>query len=86
MGTGIWEYLWLLAHVTATEPDGQGGHVGIVANGQPIATIRIARELQCSRERILANLEKLEAGQYILRSGAPGRAYRYRIISCEAEI
>jgi len=79
MATSIWEYLWLRAHITAEESDGNGGSVGIVANGEPIPTIRIAGKLQCSRETTLANLDRLEGGNYITRSGAPGQAYRYRV-------
>jgi hypothetical protein len=30
MGSCIWEYLWLVAHVTAAAPDGNGHSVGIV--------------------------------------------------------
>lgn len=81
MGSSIWEYLWLLTHVTAMQlpPDGNGLAIGIVDHGNPIPTSRIAADLQRSREATLANLERLEAGNYIQRSGAAGHAYRYRV-------
>jgi hypothetical protein len=84
IGAGIWEYLWLLVHVTAREPDGSGGSVGVVDDGKPVPTLRIAAELQRSREATLVNLGKLEAGNYILRTGAPGHAYRYRVLAAHA--
>jgi DNA-binding MarR family transcriptional regulator len=40
---------------------------------------QIAADLRRSREAALANLERLEAGNYIERTAAPGHAYRYRI-------
>jgi hypothetical protein len=79
MGSSIWEYLWLRAHVTAEHLDGNGKPVGVVDAGQPIPTSRIAAELRRSREATLANLEKLEAGSYIERSAAAGHAYNYRV-------
>ena len=79
MGSSIWEYLWLRAHVTAEGPDGQGETVGIVDHGNPVPTRRIAAALQRSREATLANLEKLEAGNYIKRSAEVGQAYSYRV-------
>ena len=30
----MWEYLWLIAHVTAAGPDGNGHSLGIVRPGQ----------------------------------------------------
>ena len=79
IGAGIYEYLWLLVHVTGREPDGSGGSVGVVDDGKPVTTLRIATELQRSREAALVNLGKLEAGNYILRWGSPGHAYTYRV-------
>lgn len=79
MGSSVWEYLWLLMHVTAEERDGNGAFAGIVAEGRPVPTSEIANDLRRSREATLANLEKLEAGAFILRSGAPGHAYRYKV-------
>ena len=84
IGTGIWELLWLLAHITSREPDGNGGSLGIVDDGKPVPTCRIAAELRRSREATLVNLGKLEAGNYILRTGAPGHAYRYRVLAARA--
>jgi hypothetical protein len=80
LGAGVWEYLWLLAHVTAQVADGNGGWEGLVEGGRPVPTLRIARELRRSRETTLVNLGKLEAGNYINRSAAPGHAYSYRVI------
>ena len=79
IGSAIWEYLWLRVHVTACEPNANGGSAGIVEHGNPVPTSRIASALQRSREAALANLEKLEAGGYIQRSGRAGHAYRYRV-------
>lgn len=79
MGSSIWEYLWLLAHVTSEGPDSNGRPAGIVEHGEPVPTSRIAEDLGCSREATLANLEKLEAGDYIERSAAAGHAYSYRV-------
>jgi hypothetical protein len=76
MGSSVWEYLWLRTHVTTTEP---AGSVGIVDGGRPVPTGRIAADLRRSREATLANLEKLEAGNYIERSAAVGHAYSYRV-------
>jgi len=78
MGSSVWEYLWLRAHVT-TERECNGKTVGIVDDGRPIPTSRIAAELRRSRESTLANLEKLEAGNYLERSAAAGHAYNYRV-------
>ena len=79
MGSSIWEYLWLRAHVTAEDGTCIGKSVGIVNHGQPVPTSRIAADLKRSREATLANLEKLEAGNYIERSAAAGHAYDYRV-------
>ena len=79
MGSSIWEYLWLLAHVTAPEPSEDETSVGIVDHGNPVPTFRIAADLKRSREATLANLERLEAGNYIKRSAAAGHAYDYRV-------
>ena len=79
MGSSVWEYLWLVAHVTAEDPDSNGKSVGIVEYGNPVPTSRIAADLQRSREATLANLERLEAGRYIKRSAAVGHAYDYRV-------
>ncbi len=74
MGSSIWEYLWLLAHVTAENPDGSGKSLGIVNLGDPVPTNRIAADLDRSRDATLTNLEKLEAGNYIERAAAAGHA------------
>jgi hypothetical protein len=79
MGSSIWEYLWLRAHVT-TERERNGQPVGIVNEGRPVPTSRIAADLNRSREATLANLERLEAGNYIERSAATGHAYDYRVL------
>jgi hypothetical protein len=79
MGSSVWEYLWLIAHVTAAAPDGNGHSVGIVEYGEPVPTNRIAAGLKRSREATLANLEKVEDGNYISRSAAAGHAYDYRV-------
>ena len=79
MGSSIWEYLWLRAHVTSEDPDGNGKSVGVVNQGKPVPTSRIAADLRRSREAALANLDRLEAGNYLERVGAPGHAYRYRV-------
>jgi DNA-binding MarR family transcriptional regulator len=79
LGTSVWEYLWLRAHATGTgDPDDEPADVD---HGRPIPTNRIASELGRSREAVLSNLDKLEAGNYILRSGAPGHAYRFRVFT-----
>ena len=79
MGSSIWEYLWLVAHVTTVNPGGDGKPVGIVEHGNRVPTNRIAEDLRRSREATLANLEKLEAGNYIERSAPAGHAYTYRV-------
>jgi hypothetical protein len=79
MGSSIWEYLWLLAHVTAEDPDGNGKSRGIVEHGNPVPTKRIAADLGRSRDATLTNLERLEAGNYIERSAAVGHAYGYKV-------
>lgn len=86
MGSSIWEYLWLLAHVTADEPGENETCVGIVDYGNPIPTSRIASDLKRSREATLVNLERLEAGNYINRSAAAGHAYSYQIYILPAEL
>jgi len=48
---------------------GNEGAVGIVSHGKPVPTRRIAADLKRSREAALANVEILEAGYYIWRSG-----------------
>ncbi len=78
MGSSIWEYLWLRAHVT-TERRCNGKSVGIVDDGRPVATNRIAADLKRSREATLANMERLAAGDYIERSADAGHAYKYRV-------
>jgi len=79
IGSSIWEYLWLRAHVSTWEPDGNGELIGVVEHGKAIPTNRIAADLQRSREATLANLEKLESGGYIARAAAVGHAYNYRV-------
>src|SRR5713226_5648360 len=79
MGSSIWEYLWLLAHVTTEDPGGNGKSLGIVDHGNPVPTNRIAADLKRSRDATLTNLVRLEAGNYIERSAAVGHAYRYRV-------
>ena len=74
-GSSIWEYLWLLAHVTGSN----GKFLGIVEHGYPVPTNRIACDLGRSRDATLTNLERLEAGNYIERSAAVGHAYDYRV-------
>ena len=68
-----------MAHVTAQDSDGTGKSTGIVEHGRPVPTSRIAEDLRRSREATLANLEKLEAGNYIQRSAPAGHAYTYRL-------
>jgi hypothetical protein len=53
--------------------------VGIVDDGRPVPTSRIATDLRRSREATLANMEKLAAGNYIERSADAGHAYNYRV-------
>ena len=79
MGSSIWEYLWLRAHVTAEDSAGNGRSLGIVDEGRPVPTSRIAVELGRSRETTLANMGKLAAGNYIERLADAGHAYRYRV-------
>jgi biotin operon repressor len=79
MRSSIWEYLWLLAHVTAEDSRSNGESLGIVEHGNPVPTSRIAADLGRSRDATLTNLERLEAGNYIERSAAVGHAYDYRV-------
>src|ERR1700730_165354 len=79
MGSSIWEYLWLLAHVTAEDLGGNGKSLGVVEHGNPVPTKRIADDLGRSRDGTLTNLERLEAGNYIERSAAVGHAYEYKV-------
>ena len=79
MGSSIWEYLWLLAHVTKENSAANGKALGVVDFGNPIPTNRIAIALGRSRDATLTNLEKLEAGNYIERSAAVGHAYEYKV-------
>jgi biotin operon repressor len=81
MGPSIWEYLWLLAHVSS----GSDWQPAIVEHGRPVSTGRIAADLKRSREAVLANLERLEAGNYIARSAAAGHAYSYKVFTLLAE-
>jgi biotin operon repressor len=53
--------------------------MGIVDDGRPVSTSRIAADLRRSREATLANMEKLAGGNYIERSADVGHAYRYRV-------
>ena len=86
MGSSIWEYLWLVKHVTAIEPGGSEIPVGIVDHGKPIPTSRIAADLKRSREATLVNLERLEAGNYISRLASAGHAYSYRVFIQPVEL
>jgi DNA-binding Lrp family transcriptional regulator len=52
---------------------------GSVDDGRPVPTSRIAADLKRSREATLANLARLDAGDYIERSTAAGHAYEYRV-------
>ena len=65
--------------MTSEDPDLNGNSLGVVNQGKPVPTSRIAGDLRRSREAALANLERLEAGNYIVRVAAPGQAYRYRV-------
>src|SRR5438874_13414302 len=75
MGSAIWEYLWLVAHVTSDEPGRDGKFLGIVDRGNVLPTSRIAADLQRSRAAALANLERLAINGYIQRTAAAGHAY-----------
>jgi biotin operon repressor len=77
MGPSIWEYLWLLDHVSSADDI----QPAIVNCGKPISTRQIAEELNRSREAVLVNLNRLEAGRYIQRSGSSGHAYSYRVFT-----
>ena len=77
MGSSIWEYLWLVAHVSSNN-DWQPA---IVDHGRLVSTRRIAADLKRSREAVLANLERLEAGNYIARSAVAGHAYSYKVFT-----
>jgi biotin operon repressor len=79
MGSSIWEYLWLLAHVTAEDSGSNGKSLGIVEHGNPVPTNRISADLGRSRDATLTNLERLEIGNYIERSAAVGHAYEYKV-------
>jgi hypothetical protein len=57
MGSSVWEYLWLLAHVTAEDAAGDGKSLGVVEHGNPVPTNRIAADLGRSRDATLTNLE-----------------------------
>lgn len=83
MGSSIWEYLWLRAHVTTKDLDGSAG---VVNDGKPVPTSRIAADLKRSREATLANLERLELGKYIERWAAVGHAYQYRVYMLRGEL
>jgi len=79
MGSSILEYLWLLAHVTAENPGDDGKSLGIVEHGNSGINEQNAADLGRSRDATLTNLERLEAGNYIERSAAVGRAYEYKV-------
>ena len=49
MGSSIWEYLWLFAHLTAEDPGGNGKPLGIVEHGNPVPTSRIAADSAVAR-------------------------------------
>src|ERR1035441_227080 len=67
MGIAIWEYLWLLEHVTEDKPDGDGKFSGIVRYGQAISATEIANDLKQSLCVTQSNLRKLARDGYITR-------------------
>jgi hypothetical protein len=67
MGIAIWEYLWLLEHVTEDKPDGDGKYKGIVRYGHAISATEIAKDLRQSLRATQSNLRKLTRDAYITR-------------------
>ncbi len=81
MGAAIWEYLWLLDHVTSDEPDGAGKFMGIVQFGNPISAELIARDLKESADTAKVNLRKLWSEGYVRRTRVVAAGYTYRVVN-----
>jgi hypothetical protein len=81
IGAAIWEYLWLLDHVTSDEPHDDGTFLGVVQFGNPVGAERIAHDLMESVETAKANLRKLADAGYVRRKLVVGGGYIYTVIN-----
>jgi hypothetical protein len=81
MGATVWEYMWLLDHITSDEPDGDGKFSGVVQYGTPIDAEIVARALKESIDTAKTNLRKLEVAGYVSRQRVVGAGYSYIVIN-----
>jgi hypothetical protein len=79
MGSAIWEFLWLLDHVTSDEPSGDGKFDGIVQFGNPISAAKISSELDESVDTAKVNLRRLESEGYVIRQWVLGAGHNYTV-------
>lgn len=61
MGSSLWEYLWILDHITKVDDDG----IGHVHGGAPIKLINLKADLGLTEANISRNLTKLVKEGYI---------------------
>jgi hypothetical protein len=81
MGAAVWEYLWLLDHVTSDEPGEDGKFLGIVQFGQALSAETVSRDLKESLDTAKVNLRKLCAEGYVSRRRVVGAGYAYVVLN-----
>jgi hypothetical protein len=71
MGIAVWEFMWLVDHVTEEYQLSDGETRGRVLGGTMIEAERIAGELGMSPDAVRDNLKRLDLAGYIVRRRAP---------------
>lgn len=67
MGASVWEFMWLIDHITAIDEKGTGKVLG----GRPIKLDEIADDLEVHRDTVSGNLITLEKQGYIKKIVTP---------------
>lgn len=67
MGSAVWEFMWLLDHITQIDENGTGHILG----GKPIKLADIRKDLGTVEDRISENLTMLEKEGYIEKTRTP---------------
>jgi hypothetical protein len=76
MGIAVWEFMWLVDHVTEEHPAADGEIRGKVLGGTVIKADKIATDMEVSVNTVQDNLKKLYLAGYI---DLHREAYGYRI-------
>ena len=75
IGPAIWEFLWLLDHITK-EKDG----IGRVWNGKPVNYKKIAESFEVNEKTVRSHFDRLEEKGYIERTLTP-RGHSIRVLN-----